>query len=476
MKNIIFIPIDNRPVCYQLPLQIIKMNPEYKLLMPDINLMGNLKKTADISSIIKWLDKIDNADIIIAALDTIAYGGLIPSRRSNNSFEEIKERIIDFSNTAKKKNAKIFAFSSIMRISNNNINEEEKEYWNLYGTKIFNYSYNIHKSETEKTEEIVRNAEIAAKEVPDNILSDYLKTRKRNFEINKLYIELKKQGLFDTLVFSKDDCSQYGLNVKEAEELTTLSENINGIYIKTGADEIPLTLLSRAINKNKKVKIAPVYTNPESIEKISRYEDIAVEKSVKSQIELSGGIVSDINNCDLILLVNNFKNIQGDLVMNYEEPLFDKDLSLPEKPYFIADILNANGSDDNFVKAFLDKEDIGDFYGYAAWNTTGNTLGSAISTALMLYCAENPDFEAFWNLQLTRFLDDWAYQANVRRIFYQNNNEISKLKTYIQEYEKIVCNKFKIENIQIKYTFPWNRLFEINVELIKKQQPDSVTL
>ena len=216
--------------------------------------------------------------------------------------------------------------------------------------------------------------------------------------------------------------------------------------------------------------------NTESIEKISRYEDIAVEKSVKSQIELSGGIVSDINNCDLILLVNNFKNIQGDLVMNYEEPLFDKDLSLPEKPYFIADILNANGSDDNFVKAFLDKEDIGDFYGYAAWNTTGNTLGSAISTALMLYCAENPDFEAFWNLQLTRFLDDWAYQANVRRIFYQNNNEISKLKTYIQEYEKIVCNKFKIENIQIKYTFPWNRLFEINVELIKKQQPDSVTL
>ena len=33
----------------------------------------------------------------------------------------------------KEKDAKIYAFSSIMRISNNNYNEEEKEYWKDYG-------------------------------------------------------------------------------------------------------------------------------------------------------------------------------------------------------------------------------------------------------------------------------------------------------------------------------------------------------
>ena len=47
---------------------------------------------------------------------------------------------------------KIYAFSSIMRISNNNVNEEEKEYWSDYGTKIFEYSYNFHKECIDETD------------------------------------------------------------------------------------------------------------------------------------------------------------------------------------------------------------------------------------------------------------------------------------------------------------------------------------
>ena len=49
-------------------------------------------------------------------------------------------------NILQKKHAQVYAFSSIMRISNNNVNEEEKEYWNLYGKKIFKYSYDYHKN------------------------------------------------------------------------------------------------------------------------------------------------------------------------------------------------------------------------------------------------------------------------------------------------------------------------------------------
>ena len=85
------------------------------------------------------------------------------------------------------------------------------------------------------------------------------------------------------------------------------------MFIKTGADEIPLTPLSRAINLHKNLKIAPIYTNPDSINKISKYEDISVEESVKSQIELAGASVSSYEDCDLVLLVNNFKNEQGEL-------------------------------------------------------------------------------------------------------------------------------------------------------------------
>ena len=458
MSKIAFIPIDNRPVCYDLPKMVANLNKDNEIYLPDISLLGDLENIANIKEIFSWLSNLSTIDVVVVCLDTIAYGGLIPSRRSVENIEEIKNRIDSFFEIVSKKNAKVYAFSSVMRISNNNINEEEKEYWNNYGEKIFKYSYDLHRLGLNHSELIC--------DIPAEIIDDYLKTRERNFGINKYYIELKKQGLIDTLVFSKDDCAQFGLNVREAQELISLSKDDENILVKTGADEIPVTLLSRALNKDKKVKIAPVYMQEESINKISKYEDISVEKSVKSQIELCGGIVSDVENCDLVLLVNNFKNQQGELVMNVYEPLCEKQIPKFNKPFFVADILNANGADNNFVENLI-KEKLDKFYGYSAWNTTGNTLGSAISSALTYFTATFGNEEIFEKLQVVRFLDDWAYQANVRaeirdeKINLQNGIIYSKMKNF----ENIILEKFNNKGIKIKYSYPWNRFFEIRVDI-----------
>ena len=465
MNNIALIPIDNRPVCYQLPQQILDLDKNYNLYLPDINLLGDLNKNANYDELLNWLETLKNIDILVICLDTIAYGGLIPSRKSTDTFEAIKSRIDKLFEIINNKKLTVYAFSSIMRISNNNYNEEEKEYWAQYGKRIFEYSYNMHKMEKNCAGENMLACNCAATRVPNDILDDYLKTRKRNFEINQYYIELVKQGKINTLVFSKDDCSEYGLNVKEAEELSKLSETMDNVLVKTGADEIPLTLLSLAINKKKQIKIAPVYINPDSIDKISKYEDISVKKSVESQIEIAGGVVSDIDNCDMALLINNFKNEQGELVMNIHEPLFSGTLELPDKPYFIADILNANGSDNNFIEELFKPNNLKDFYGYAAWNTTGNTLGSALACALTYYDAKKPSETAFQTLQITRFLDDWAYQANVRGQIRNNYENLSNtvVKKKMQDFEKVVLNKFSIKKMNIEYKFPWNRFFEIEV-------------
>lgn len=461
-KKAAVIPIDNRPVCYSLVRQIADLTGDYEVYLPNIELLGDLKNSADINGILSWLEGLGNIDILIMSLDTVAYGGLIPSRRNNDSVEIIKERILKLKEIVEKINAEVYAFSSIMRISNNNINEEEKEYWNLYGEKIYKYSYDFHKSE--KTGEAFVSENYG---IPADIIADYIETRKRNFEINKLYIDLKKSGMFNTLVFSKDDCSEFGLNIKEAEELKKIIDGINGVFIKTGADEIPLTLFSRAINKVKRIKIHPVYINPDSVDKISKYEDISVKESVEAQIELSGAIVSNEKECDLELIVNNFEKEQGELVMNVNVPLFSGTFTPPDKPYFIADIVNANGSDNNFVKALLDNHFLKEFYGYSAWNTTGNTLGSAISAALTFYGSKHPNKHAYQKLQLIRFLDDWAYQANVRGEIRNNPDNLCDkvLSENMKKYEKIIFQKFGVKNIKSEYKFPWNRFFEIEVNL-----------
>ena len=442
--RIAFLPIDNRPVCYQLPKMIAQIDSEVEFYIPERKYLGDLKRTANIEALINWLKNLPPLDAIILSLDTIAYGGLIPSRRGNESFEEIKSRIENIKNILISKQAKIYAFSSIMRISNNNFNEEEKEYWSQYGKKIFQYSYNLHKFGNAKTD------------VPRKIIEDYLNTRKRNFEINKIYYEWQKEGMFETLVFSKDDCAQYGLNVKESQELEKF-----GAFTKTGADEIPLSLLSRALNK--KIKICPIFLEPEYKNLISNYEDISIEKSVQGQIELCGCEITNYEDTDIILYINNFKDKQGEIVMGINTKSFDGEIKIPNKPYMIADVRFANGADNNFVKELL-KNKIDDkyFYGYSAWNTTANTLGGLICAAKFKYLAKNYNKENFEKLQITRFIDDWAYQANVRQM--QNNPDTEQTKILMKPFEERIKDTFNYSG-NIDYINPWERLFEVEIEL-----------
>lgn len=439
-----FLPIDNRPVCYTLPKLISQIDESIEFFIPDRNYLGDLTKYAKIEQLFEWLKSLPQIDALVLSLDTVAYGGLISSRRCLQTFDDIKRRVEILKQILKEKNCKIYAFSSIMRISNNNYNIEEKEYWAQYGTKIFEYSYNFHKNGVSETNEI-----------PKEILEDYLSTRKRNFEINKIYLGWQKEGLFDTLIFSKDDCAEYGFNVMEAQELEIL-----GGYTKTGADEIPLSLLSRAIYGN--IKICPIFLEPDYKNLISNYEDISIENSVKSQIELAGCKVSDENNSDILLYVNNFKNRQGEIVMGVDTEPFNKEFRTPQKPYMIADVRFANGADNNFVEELL-KNNFDDryFYGYSAWNTSANTVGSLICGAKAKFLAKKYNKNAFNKLQITRFLDDWGYQANVRQTLAKP--DIEKLNKKMKVYEKTISKVIDSE-VKVSYIYPWERLFEVEIE------------
>ncbi|MCQ2739022.1 MAG: DUF4127 family protein [bacterium] len=439
--KICFIPIDNRPVCYNLAKDICAIDEDIELLIPPKEYLGSLTKTADRKMLIKWISELPNCDVAIISLDTIAYGGLIPSRRSNDTYEEIKSIMNSFRNIIWEKCKNIYAFSSIMRISNNNCNEEEKEYWEDFGKKIFEYSYNMDK-----------NGIAENNSIPENILGDYLNTRNRNFNINRMYLNWQKDKFFNTLIFSKDDCAEYGLNVQEARELEKL-----GGQTKTGADEIPLSLLARAINKDLNVFIE--YTEPEYKDKISNYEDVSIEKSIIGQLNLGGfNVVNTPKNADLILIVNNFIKKQGELVMGWDTEPFDKTLDLPQKPYAIADVRYANGGDNAFVEQLLDKIKTENFYGYSGWNTSANTLGSLLACTKVKYNAKKYNNIAFKKLQIIRFLDDWAYQANVR-------GQIEKpcdIKTLMKPYEKRLSQVFD-SSIKADYAYPWNRKFEVEV-------------
>ena len=442
--KICFVPIDNRPVCYNLAKDIAAVDNDIELLLPPREYLGDLKKNAKVDLIIEWMKKNTDCDAMILSLDTLAYGGLIPSRRGVDenghieTFEDIKNRIEKIKSLLAGK--KVYAFSSIMRISNNNYNEEEKEYWKDWGKKIFEYSFSDGLNQSD---------------IPQEILDNYLETRKRNFEINKIYLDWQKEGLFDTLIFSKDDCAIKGFNVKEALELEKL-----GGKTKTGADEIPLTLLAGAVKKD--IKIYPTFLEPNYKNCVSNYEDISIEQSVLGQLELGGfEIATSEQDADIILIINNFVNKQGELVMGWDTGAkYKGNFVAPKKPYAIADVRFANGADNNFVQDFLQHINNKIFYGYSAWNTSANTLGSLLVGIKIKWNAKKYNEQAFNKLQMIRFLDDWAYQANVRKEI----KEPCNIKNLMKPYEERLASIFNV-NSNYTYSFPWNRKFEVEVTI-----------
>ncbi len=470
MKKIALIPIDNRPICYTLIEQISAINEDLKIYLPERKLLGGLYDMADVSGILNWLKALPKVDYIIISLDTVAYGGLVASRRIPDSFDTIKSRLEEFKEALKLIGAKVFAFSSIMRISNNNINEEEKEYWNPWGKRIFEYSYHQHKSRALRQMNCVINT------VPADILEDYLNTRKRNFEINRMYLDWLSEGVLDTLVYSKDDTGEYGLNVEEAQmlEAEASSRNLNAI-IKTGADEIPLTLLARAIAENENVTVKPVFVLENSKGLISKYEDISAENCVQSQLSLAGVEIASSENAEITMVINNFATEQGDLVLGDVVNSLSADFELPKTPYFIADINNANGADCELVRKITNKKlETGSMLGYSAYNTSANTIGSSLCIALNSALAlKKGTFNkaAFKKLMAVRFLDDWAYQANVRKAVRAGAPDFEEaLDEHISDFQRFEekISEFLDFKFECKYSLPWKRSFEIEIDVFEK--------
>jgi len=487
MMNVILIPLDNRPVSYTLPKQIAMLNNDINLLLPPREMTGSLTKDADIQEIICWIKQIlqtNKVDSIICSLDTIAYGGLIPSRRSPVDENTIISRLNKFKNVVENSQQKprIYAFSSIMRISNNNINEEEKQYWDKYGKLIFKYSFLTDKAECCNDVSPDEIKEIQ-NQIPEDILQDYFMTRQRNLNINFFYLNWLKSGFLDFLVFSQDDTAKYGINVKEGRILASEIKNnslSDKACIKTGADEIPTDLLTRSLVEhfNVNISIYPVYTTPNGKDIISRYEDVTIEQSTKGQIELCGAsYVDNTDKADIILIVHTPENQQNDHAMKlYPEKENEKAIisglnyyENSDRPVMIADIACANGGDNKFVQQLLLKGiDTNKLYGYAGWNTTGNTLGSLISAGISRLIAEkNKTFNAdnYKTLLLTRLGDDWVYQTIVRqkiRAFTENADE-QLLEEEMTPYIKNLKAKLDINSGKISYKFPWERTFEVEI-------------
>ena len=150
-----------------------------------------------------------------------------------------------------------------------------------------------------------------------------------------------------------------------------------------------------------------------------------------------------------------------------------------ETPLVIADVAYANGADPLLVEQLLKRKDIlSRVSGYAGWNTTGNTTGSAVALGVAAWfsrhsqkaqAARQEMSEVLKQALFIRLADDWAYQTQVRK---QLAGDLSqqRLEEMMQPYLERIKEALDFEPGPVEVTLPWRRSFEVEITL-----KDSVT-
>lgn len=492
--KIVMLPLDERPCNMYFPERLFSQG-DIEISRP--KKLGDKKKPADIEEIHKFIKKeCKDADALILSMDTLLYGGLIPSRLHHEKQETLLARMEILKEIRKENPAlRIYAFQVIMRCPDYSSSDEEPDYYERYGKEIHEAGVAVHKSRICRDEEhkIARLLE----KIDADCLNDYISRREKNRYMNVETLQYLRDGIIDELVIPQDDSSKYGyaaMDQASIRQKIAEYDMMEKVLMYPGADEVELTLLARFFNKmhEKKPKVYVKYASEASRDLIPLYEGCTLAGTIKYHV-LSAGcqLTESYEQADFILAVTapaahmeeaiNQPSLQPEYLVerNLEELIdFIKERIREGKIVTVADNAYANGGDLSFIH-LLDKNNLlMELGGYAGWNTSANTMGTAIAEAVnLLYTKRNKQHDSFL---LQRYLEDGGYCAKVRKSvteqlkplgmdYFDVKEEKGKVSCMIAQ-ELEAFGKIYLASIASGITIksvamPWRRMFEVDLEV-----------
>lgn len=499
--RIIFIPIDNRPISDWYAVDTLQ-KAGYTVMVPPDELLGgpgHLQGSPD--NVWEWLDETMKdygyVDALVCSGDTMIYGSLVSSRTHELQENILLERVERFrSLRAKHPDLKIYAFSSIMRTPKMNAayGGVEAPYMDNHANDFFIYSSLMDKMEQQGLNKKEKRAlEEAKARIPEDAFADWQSRRNKNLQVNKSVIDLLQENIIDYLVIGNDDNAPFSQTHKEALLLDDYAKNTdkNRFQNIAGIDEIGMLLLARVHNNINYILpfVYARYNSGAGGNMIPGFSSKSIDTTMKNYIKCAGGFYTKhLERTDLALLVNTTYDGKDEFagspvnifqpsstsaeLVNETERLLNKNI-----PTGIADISFYNGSDNGLLTLMKDKNLLFKLTVYGGWNTATNSLGFAMGQGMLMPHISTDDKN---DLLMTRYLDEWVYEANVRQelinhitAMSQSTGDADYLKNNRQEVEA-AGNKMTLDfakkhlfSYPNKKTFrmelPWIRTFENKV-------------
>lgn len=481
--KIVLLPLDERP-CNSLFPKELPLSHDIVLVLPPLELLSKMKKTCDIAKLHEWLiNECKDADYALIALDTLLYGGIVPSRLHHETLETLQKRS-EVLHVLKQNNPKIKIFVNelIMRTPCYSNSIEEPDYFDVCGRELWEYGYYLDKS----LQNLLTNAEqekmdALYESLPKDHLKDLMDRREINKQATLNNLKYILEGVIDYFIIPQDDCAPFGFTSIDRRAIRKfLVENqlANKVLMYPGADEAGLVLISKTLNDyyKKMPKVYIKYSYEDSKNFIPEFEDRPVDISLSEHLIIAGAERTyDYDSADMVLAVN---------VPNKEDKLLDFVNFLvisknDNKVVGLSDVSYCNRGDLALFEKLYEKDMLGTIDAYAGWNTSSNSTGTVIANMMAYFYSKDDEKK---NLSLvSRYIEDVFYMGEVRNSvaelvkeagveeFTTDNLEWGKkeLMTFVTSRFEDLSKKYELNKVynahEIKVYFPWNRIFEIGL-------------
>ncbi|GGF38772.1 DUF4127 family protein [Echinicola rosea] len=489
-EKLLLIPLDDRPPCLQFPVKLGDI-VGVEIITPPKELLGNLHEAGNTDALARWIKRqpIEDLDGLILAADMLAYGGLVASRKYGVKVDTALRRL-ELIKSIKEKHPHlpVLVQSVIMRLAPTADGTNE-----AYRVKLAKWA-----STVDPTEKLALE-----RQLPKAVISDYLDARNRNHQVNRQLIEWANEGLIDYLVLSQDDAKPTGLHVAEKEQVLRLAQRSklkDKVAIQTGTDEVAMLLLSRLVNQQNHLKprVSVYYSSETMRYEMMPFEDDPLDETVHKMVTSAGGVVVEQGeNPELHWYIYTSRYSEEE-TKRFIEAIVQA-VEKGEKVILsdIDPIGDVQGGAATFSEAMIKSGILPKLYGYASWNTAGNTLGTALPQGFLYHAYRstteqekeaigNPSSQHWFTIH--RMVNDYVYNNTVREALkeafgmeYTNATVLSSDRLEVAEnmafdtinssLEDIVHYNFqdRFEVKHLKFELPWNRAFEalIDFELIK---------
>jgi len=471
MKNVLYVPLDDRPVNLD-DVILLGKAAGLNLITPnaaDIRNRIDSQKTTSGNQITGTsiptfgnpsavrqfiLNQAANVEGFIISIDMLAYGGLIGSRRLRSSgggtypsYDAATTNLLDVIRLIKQSypSKPVYVLDTIMRLATNTF-IEGVTYADYSNTRTFMGQPRQTFTSSMSFNQILNGYNLdpngnnygAVPNIPNFNKDHYYYARQHKFKTNYYVLDqLARLGYIDFLAIGADDGKKTGVQINEirfVEQFINNSlggsggQNANRAIILPDADGLGHALVGRMANQlyrgGSKPKYMIRYYGPNGSTIDDAYEYMDVHTNMLRHIDVIGG-QHVASSADVEIIAITAENQASSAIAQINTNGTNRKATVVID--FTSSVANAA-----VTEALLGSQNTGRLLGYCAWNTSGNRIGISLGMGQARYAylvtetqaaALNAAVNAHGSLLFKRFLKDYYYKTLVMPEVRERANE-----------------------------------------------------